>query len=413
MQPLERRLDTRRQTIIPLADLTKSITTRWRNISAGRRETARLLAGIGLLLAVWRFCILAYSLILARVGGGEPWPAEYAGMRLWRFSVRHDAEQYLRIAEQGYSQVAAEPSSVTFFPAFPLAISIADALLPGSDVLAALLIVHIALACGLAYVFRLARLDSDERAAWWAVGFLLMFPWAVYFSAVYPHSLLLLAVAGALYHARRGQWWRAGGFGVVAGATSLAGLTLIVPLTLELRQWAKTHALRPRGVIPVALAPLGGIAYFAYVISEFGSLSVYVDGLREQDKWMPSSVLFSGADYLREYRDPLLTITRPLLPAHEVYVGVELTLIGVFLAAGALLWWKGRRSYAALVVLMTLVPVLTGTRLGIGGHVAVLFPVFILAGRIRQEGVRMALSIILTLGLSLTVLLFVQGRWPG
>jgi hypothetical protein len=63
--------------------------------------------------------------------------------------------------------------------------------------------------------------------------------------------------------------------------------------------------------------------------------------------------------------------------------------------------------------LTTLVTVLTGSRLGIGGQVAVLFPVALLVARIRHEGVRMTLSIILTLGLTLTVFLFVQGFRSG
>ena len=372
-----------------------------------------MLSGIGLLLAVWRFSILAYSLILGRIGGAEPWPEAYAGMRLWRFSVRHDAEWYLRIAQDGYSHQAGDASSVVFFPGFPLLISVANVLLPGSDVFAALVIVHLALIGAMVYVYKLAHIDGTDRAAWWTLGLLLMFPWAVYFSAVYPQSVLLLTITGAMYHARQGQWWRAGGFGVVAGATSLTGMTLIIPLAIELRQWAKRHVLRPRDVMPVVLAPLGGIAYFAYLMIEFGSLDVYVDSLREWDRWDASSLLFSGTDYLREYHDPFVMMVRPLSPAREVYVGVEVTLIAVFLTAAALLWWKGRPSYGALVVLMTVVPMLVGTRLGIGGQVAVLFPVFMLAGQFRHEGVRMTLSIILTLGLGLTVLLFVQGIWPG
>jgi Gpi18-like mannosyltransferase len=160
-----------------------------------------MLAGIGLLVGVWRFCILAFSVILGRIGTTNGWPDRYEGMRLWRFSIRHDAEWYLSIARDGYT----DTSSAAFFPGLPLAISLADRLLPGSDVFAALIVVHLALVGALIYVFKLARLDAGDGIAWWTLGLLLMFPWAVYYSAVYPQALLLLALAGALYHARRGQ----------------------------------------------------------------------------------------------------------------------------------------------------------------------------------------------------------------
>jgi hypothetical protein len=161
-------------------------------------------------------------------------------------------------------------------------------------------------------------------------------------------------------------------------------------------------------VLSVALAPLGGIAYFAYLWSEFGSLSVYIDSLRGWQEQTSNGLLYSGLDYLRSKSDPMNDAA-----LSEVFVLIELALIGIFLAAGAWLWWKGRASYGALVVLMTLVPVLTGSRLGIGGQVAVLFPVALLVAHIRHEGVRMTLSIIMTLGLTLTVFLFVQGFRSG
>jgi hypothetical protein len=368
-----------------------------------------MLAGIGLLVGVWRACILAFSLILGRLGTSYGWPEQYAEMRLWRFSVRHDSEWYLRIAQDGYT----DTSSVAFFPGLPLAISLADRLLPGSDVFAALIVVHLALIGALVYVYKLARLDAGDGVAWWTLGLLLMFPWAVYYSAIYPQSLLLLAIAGALFHARRGQWWLAGGYGVVASATSLAGMLLVVPLALELRHWARTHQLKPQDVFAAALAPLGSIAYFTYLWTEFGSPSVYIDSLRRWQEPTSSGLLFSGLDYLRYSTDPLIHLAGPDLALHEVFVIIELALVVLFLAAGSWLWWKGRASYAALVILVTLVPVLTGSRLGIGGQVAILFPVALLAARMRHEGVRMTLSIIMTLGLTLTVFLFVQGFRSG
>ena len=372
-----------------------------------------MLAGIVLLLIVWRMSILALSLIWWRVGVIRDWPAEYANMRLWRFSVRLDADWYLAIVQNGYTHTSGEPSSVAFFPALPLAISAFDRFLPGGAVFAGLVVVHLALITALVYVYLLARLDFGVRVAWWTLGFLLMFPAGFFFSAIYPQSLLLLGIAGALYHARRDQWWVAGTFGILASATSFAGILIVIPLALELRRWAASRRLDPRHVIPIALSPLGGLTYFVYLWAEFGNPLMYFESLKAWQAETSSSILWSGLNFMRLEPNPFTVVQEREVALHKLFVILDLTLICAFLIAGVLLWWKVRPSYGALVIAMTLVPILLGTRLGMGGHVVVLVPAFILLARIAHEGVKMTLSIIFTLGLGLTTFFFVQGFWAG
>lgn len=372
-----------------------------------------MLAGIALLLAVWRMSILALSLIWWRVGITNPWPDAYAAMRLWRFSIRHDANWYLDIARHGYAHTPGEPSSVAFFPGLPAFIALAGRVLPGGDVFAALIVVHVALVAALIYVYLLARLDFGERVAWWTIGLMLMFPAAFFYSAISPQSLLLLGIAGALYHARRDQWLLAGGFGLLAGVMSLAGMLIVIPLALELRRSARRHRPRPAEVLAVAAAPIGGLVYVAYLWVTFGNPRVLVDCLKAWQADTSSSILWSGANYLHFDTNSLIEIRGRDLAMHDVYVAVELTLISAFITAGALLWWKVRPSYGALVLSMTILPALVGSRLAMGEHVAVLFPAFILLARIPSEGLRMALSVVFTLGLGLTAFLYVQGFWAG
>lgn len=377
------------------------------------RDNWRMLAGIALLLGVWRISILALSLVWWRIGITNPWPEEFAGMRIWRFSIRHDAEWYLGIVRNGYEHTPGEPSSVAFFPGLPVFTSLADRVLPSGDVFAGLVIVHLALVAALIYVFLIVRLDFNERVAWWTLGFMLMFPAGFYFSAIYPQSLLLLGIAGALYHARRGQWWMAGGFGFLAGVTGLAGMLVVIPLVLELRRSGERRLLAPWCMIAVALAPLGGLTYFAYLWSEFGSPRVFIDSLKAWDTGSSSALLWNGLDYLRGETSPMMDMGGRDAALRDIFVIVDLTLIFGFLLAGVLLWWKVRASYGVLVIVMTLLPLLVGSRLAMGSQVVVLFPVFMLLARIPYEGVRMGLSIIFTLGLGLTAFLFVQGFWAG
>jgi hypothetical protein len=358
----------------------------------------RTLAGLALILGVWRMSILALSLIWWRVGITNPWPAEFAGMRLWRFSVRWDADWYVRIAEHGYSHAAGDASSVGFFPGFPLSISLANTVLPGGAVFAGLVVVHLALIAALIYVFLLARLDFGERVAWWTVGLVLMFPAGFFFSALFGESLLLLGIAAALYHARRRQWWRACLFGLLAGATSLAGMLIAVPLALELWRQTGGRRINPFELIAVAMTPVGGLAFFGYLWARFGSAWVYFDS---------NAVRHSDIRAFDSYRNS----TGGSLDS--VFAISDAALIGAFLIAGGLLWWRVRPSYGALVIGLTLLPLVVGAPPGIGRQLVVAFPVFMLLARIPNEGARMMLSTIFTLGLALTAFFFVQGFWAG
>jgi hypothetical protein len=111
------------------------------------------LVGILGFLASWRLGILTLSVVWGRLGIVTPWPPDIDVMTLWRYSVRWDSGWYLGIVRFGYEYIPGQPSSVAFFPLFPLLISAFDRVLPGNAVLAALVVVHLALIGALIYVF--------------------------------------------------------------------------------------------------------------------------------------------------------------------------------------------------------------------------------------------------------------------
>jgi Gpi18-like mannosyltransferase len=93
------------------------------------------------------------------------------------------------------------------------------------------LVVLLAFCGALIYLYRLARgmLGDDARAAD-AVWLLAVYPFAVFYSAVYTESLFLLGALGAFYHFQRGEYARAGAWGVLVGLTRPNGCFLAVPL---------------------------------------------------------------------------------------------------------------------------------------------------------------------------------------
>jgi hypothetical protein len=341
------------------------------------------------------------------------WPSEIDIMWLFRYSVRWDSGWYLTIASDGYSYDPAYPSSVAFFPLVPFLIRLFDALLPGSDVFAALVVVHLALGGALIYIYRLIAAEYGDRIAWRSVYFFLIFPGAFFFSAVYNEALLLLAAAGALYHARRGQWVWAALFGVLGSATKLVGVLLLIPLAVELlsQRGRSLRDLRPG--LWILAAPLGAVAYFAYLQATFGSFRVFFDTEAHWHREPFSAVMLMGVQYLAGDAGPLRFYPPNSMTLAPAYLILDTTLLWLFLAAGVILWRRYRPTYGAFVLAFTLVPALSGSPQSVNRYVAVLFPAFILLAHIRSEAARAILSIALVLALAFTTHLFVNGYWAG
>jgi Mannosyltransferase (PIG-V) len=377
------------------------------------RVSIRAITRLAGLFIVWRFGILLVSAGWGRLSIANGWPPAVDVMWLFRYSVRWDSGWYLAIANDGYSYDPAYPSSVAFFPLFPLLIRFFDALLPGSDVLAALVVVHLALAGALVYIYRLLVAEYGERIAWRSIYFFLIFPGAFFFSAVYNESLFLLAAAGAIYHARRGQWAWAALFGIFGSATKLVGILLIIPLAVELlsQRGRSLRDLKPGAWI--LAAPLGAVAYFAYLQAAFGNFRVFFDTEAHWHREPFSAVMLMGLQYLAGDKGPLRFYPPNSMTLAPIYLLFDTLLLWLFVAAGIILWRRYRPTYGAFVLVFTLVPALSGSPQSVNRYVAVLFPAFIILAHIRSEALRAIISIALVLTLAFTTHLFVNGYWAG
>ncbi|HEU4793829.1 MAG TPA: hypothetical protein VFS96_09240 [Nitrolancea sp.] len=361
-------------------------------------------------LAAWRAAILIFSYIFDHLGSGTcgvgvPWPLSYSAC--W------DTQWYQVIAAQGYSYTPGAASSVAFFPLFPLLIRYADRILPGGDILAALVVVHLALAAAVIYIYQLVRLDFPDLIAWRTLFYLLAFPSALFFSVVYPESVFLLGLAGALYHARRGQWIRAGLFGIVASATKLIGLIVPVVLVVELLAQGALNWRRPRPMLGVILSPLGALGYLAWLQFHFGDFRVFFVA---ESYWMRESfdpVILLGVKRLMDDLSGLAFYPLTITPLPSIFLLMDTTLLLLFIVAGIVLWLRVRPSYGALVLTAALILTFSGNPQSLTRYLVVLFPVFILVGQIPWEPVRNAISLFSILGLGLITFSFVNGIWAG
>ncbi|WP_433385710.1 mannosyltransferase family protein [Actinoplanes sp. CA-142083] len=228
-------------------------------------------------LAVWASVTVAHLAVSAlawlprRAGDAPGLSMIFLSWNGW------DAGHYVRIAESGYHL---GPGFPAFFPLYPLLIHVADAMLPGGALAAALLVANAAAVGALAVLHRLAEHEFGPRVAQRATWYLAAFPTGFFLFIGYNESLFILLAVGALYTGRRGHWWLAGTLGALSSATRLFGVLLIAPLAIEyLRQ--RRWRLR-LDVLSLALVPLGVVAYSVYCAIELGSPLAFSVA---QDQW--------------------------------------------------------------------------------------------------------------------------------
>jgi len=199
-----------------------------------------------------------------------------------------DAVWYHRIADEGYVVQPLGPSvlhplqSYAFFPVVPMA---ARAVHVVTGLSIATSGVVVSMSCGLAGTVALWRLVQGrfgDRVASDSVLLLLVAPYAFVFSLFYTEGPALLAVALCFLALDRRRWTYAGLAALAAGLIRPNGFLLVVPCAVAAFT-AIRHDRQWKALVAPLLAPLGFLAWVAFVGHRMGELGGYVtlqrDGL--------------------------------------------------------------------------------------------------------------------------------------
>ncbi|MFJ5140873.1 glycosyltransferase family 39 protein [Streptomyces sp. NPDC088707] len=202
---------------------------------------------------------------------------------LHRLKGRWDSVWYVRIAENGYGYQATLPNGdvhpdLAFFPLLPALERGLSTVLPLDAATAGLLVSWTA---GLAAAWGMYRCGAHAFGA--RAGILLAVLWGVYPTAfvqsmAYTETLFTAFAAWSLYAVLRGRWILAGALCAAAGLTRPTAVALIAALGITaLVTLVRDRRLPPRTVAGVLIAPLGWLAYIAYVGVRQDSATAYFD----------------------------------------------------------------------------------------------------------------------------------------
>jgi len=241
-----------------------------------------------------------------------------------------DGTWFLRAVRHGYpahlpmvdGHVAANP--IAFFPLFPLVVRGLAAL--GIDPGAGALVVSgLTGATAVVAVGFLARRLAGDMAAGRAALLFAVFPGTSAFSFAYSEGIVITCVGLGLIALLDRRWWLAGMLGAVATAASPVALAFVVSCAYCGVRAARVER-RPWPLAAPVLAPLGFVAYMAYLWAHTGSLMAW--RLTERGGWKS----FPSATYPFRIvwafvHDPL----SPTLTGQILFVGTVAAVVGVVL----------------------------------------------------------------------------------
>jgi hypothetical protein len=249
--------------------------------------------------------------------------------------ARWDAAHYIAVARYGYGDpVSPSPDGgIGFFPLYPLLMRAVAVVTGQTDSNGGLAVIGIALSmimflASIAVFARLAAEFLPYDDARFAIMLFALAPFAFFYTAAYTESLFVLEVLGAIWYARRGQWWRAAIVAAAASATRLVGLSVIGGVVYA--AWQSGLRL-PRLVALAAVGSAGFLAFMAYLWFKFDDATAYFDTQSRWGGW-DEHVWFYVKLFLQHPRETLSGDPRHLIILGNVVLGlIALALVPTIL----------------------------------------------------------------------------------
>ncbi len=253
--------------------------------NSGQRPFFRSLL-LGFKVYLFSSVIVVIGVVFGRTSLSDKEPEVSGGDVVSAFS-NWDGKWYARIVEQGYHYHRLKPSTVAFFPAYPLLSRTAATTFGLPTVVALMAVTHLCLAA--AFVLLAAYLRQREGAGppHLAVFTLLIFgffPTTMFFRMAYSESLFVLTVLLFLYATQ--QRWPLGLIALLVGlatACRAPGVGLLPPFALHV--WQRCPSWRRWLLSLLYLLPIACWGLAAYVIYQWLAFGEPLAFVKTQAAW--------------------------------------------------------------------------------------------------------------------------------
>lgn len=371
---------------------------------------------ICLIFFTWRVFLIVISALAIKfiplghtdrfLGGG---PNNYL-LAPFLFSwANFDGEHYLSIAIFGYKGL-----EQVFFPVYPMIISFfarpfSDGLLLSQiySTIIGLIISNATFLLALLFLYDLIRIDFSKKIALFVILLIIIFPTSFYFGAIYNESLFLLLTVLAFVQARKGNWFFASFFGMVASATRLFGILLFPAFIIEAylqRQY--------RAIFWIFLIPLGLGLYMYYQYVTVGDPIAFYNLQKLVGEQRQSQLVILPQVYYRYIK--MLSTVNINNPIYQTILLELITGVAFFILPIIGYFKKIRLSYLFYAFIGFLITTVQGSFSSVPRYVLVFFPSFIALALWLDRFPKLFKIIFLLIATSLLVVetaLFLRGYW--
>jgi hypothetical protein len=325
--------------------------------------------------------------------------------------VRWDSYRYLQIAKGGYYLDLDGPSAdanTGWFPGYPLLVRVlqkASRLKPALVGRLVALGFHYATLCLLWVICRRGAPSAAHRV----IGLLLgaFFPAFVYYSAVFPISVVTAFTLLALLAAADGRFLLAGAAGAIAAFCYPTGVLVAAPLLLAV---LLASGLDARGRLRAVLeGPVLCSLGLAAVLTCHRLAVGHWDAFLQQQRRFDHGV-FNPLATLAVHLIPLIS---PDTQAAAYIPGLQTLLVAVLVIAVAVACWRRRAMltrgdalFLAHVIVFWLFPLVVGRGVSIYRAESLLLPIVPLLVRARAAVLAALLAVFVALGGAMAALFF-------
>lgn len=322
--------------------------------------------------------------------------------------VRWDAGWYLGIAESGYTNIAKNiegQKDTAFFPLYPLFIRALNKIIP-NVYFCGVLISNISFLAALILLFRIIRMNYDIKVAKQAIILISVYPFSLFYRAMYTESLFILLVVSAFYFGEKKKWIFASIMAAGAGATRIVGFLTIAGLLvlyLDKSGWDRKK-IRP-DILWIALAGLGVGSYMLYLSITFGNPLLFATN-QTAHGWNAGTPLETARESISVFLSASTLVER-FYPVLRLFYILLFFLCLIFCIIS---WKKLGIAYASWAILMVLLSFMGWKSMG--RYTSTIFPLFISFALMLKKEIWFKTAVYLSIVLlTFFTLLFTHAYW--
>ena len=285
--------------------------------------------------------------------------------------AQYDAGGYLDLAENGYNPNFNNGiGNYSLYPFYPLLIKLFWFV---GYPLAAFLIANVASFLAVTALYLLVKAELGKKASYRTIFYVLLFPTAYFFTAMYTETLFLLLAVSMFLLAKKEQWLYVGALGFCISLTRIQGVLMFFPMAyIYLR--TKKFSLRKIDyrALYLLLIPLGIALFFLYEYNLTGDLFIQFKEFSAFNKEVtyPWVTLY----------DTIVSIMNGSL-YYFINFTALLTLVAILLLSFKYL----KREYSLYLFFSIFFIVLSSNLNGIGRYIIVMFPVFMTISTVAER----------------------------